>query len=871
MENVANILLRDYSQVLDAYGLSYTPIDYYWQVGSTTKKQGWIIHLTVINDQIVELLHAVIPEMLKEHLSFKIIRNLGTLSSLLQGALGYQLLGKVVSIYPEEDNLALDIAKKLISITSSFRGPAIPTDRHLEGIVYTRYGSFDPILIKNVKGEWIKHIYDAKGTLIKDPYNIPFKMPENVQWPFNDITTPTPSAPRKLLNYAYYPLYTLKPDVKGNVLRALYFKKPWLIKSCIIKQGRRNMLVDHHGRDIQDRLKWQYELFKVLHKEVSMPEIFDCFTENEDTYLAMQYIKGKSLTNWILDNGASQCWRHLADSQRQLFLDMLLKILHIISRIHSKGFVHRDITPDNFLIDKYGNIFLIDMELAWRLNDEEPNPPFLLGTPGHMSPEQIAMQTPTIQQDIFSIGSLMITFFTSLHATKLKDQSSSVLQDTLKFFTCEYSLAKCISECWAENPLGRPELSKIIDTLSSIKERLNSTVDTPHQEPLSKEVLRQVIQKGLNNLSSPDLVDTQKRWFSHSQHVETMIANEQQGMALYEGWHTGISGPLWLVALAEKAGLSTKLCHETYYKGWEYLNETYFNNPAIQNPSLYRGSAGIALAISDGITSGLLSVTPGVKSLLQQCFSLPNNLLELANGIAGQGFSLLRCQQWMDPSWNEAILSSYVDVLLKNRQKDGSWTSYTGIDHGNAGILLFLLSYYQNYPSDSLQAALINCLQWFETNWVKKGKVYSWPLRKGSKHFDSQSFANGVPGIALTMIKSYELLQRPRYREMAISCLSSLDPYPVKLNISLSSGLTGWGEVYLEAYRVLKDPQWRERAEWIGQVLIYTFQPIGETTGHWLVDLNRATTADLFYGNAGVLHFMLRLLNPGQFKHPLLN
>ncbi|HVU83535.1 MAG TPA: protein kinase, partial [Puia sp.] len=434
--------------MLDTYGLSYAPVDYHWQVGSITKTQGWIIHLTVIDGQVLKLLHLVIPELLKDHLPFKIIRNPGTLSSLLQGALGYPSLGKVVSIYPEEDHLALNIANKLIKITAAFRGPAIPTDRHLGAIVYTRYGSFAPTLIKNAKGEWIKHIHDAAGHLIKDPYHIPFQMPDGVPWPFQTITSPMPPPARKLLNYSYYPLFTLKPDVKGTVLKALYFKKPWLIKSCIIKQGRHDMLVDQYGRDIRDRLKWQYKLFLELHEDIPMPEVFDCFTEDNDTYLAMAYIKGISLTNWILDKARSQCWRHLTMAQRQQFIDMLLKILHIVDRIHTKGFVHRDITPDNFLIDRYGNVFLIDMELAWSLGDDGSNPPFALGTPGHMSPEQSAWLTPTIAQDIFSIGSLMITFFTSLHAIKLKGQPPSALQKSLNFFTREPNLAKCIADCW---------------------------------------------------------------------------------------------------------------------------------------------------------------------------------------------------------------------------------------------------------------------------------------------------------------------------------------------------------------------------------------------------------------------------------------
>jgi hypothetical protein len=137
-----NDYATDFSVLLNKYGLAYVRSEYYWMVGAPTKVQGWILHLSVIKIQILDLLNLIIPELIEGSVPFKIVIDLDTAGSLLDGNLGYIHLGKLVSIYPENDLQALQLAQKMITLTSSFKGPAIPTDFHLGSILYTRYGSF---------------------------------------------------------------------------------------------------------------------------------------------------------------------------------------------------------------------------------------------------------------------------------------------------------------------------------------------------------------------------------------------------------------------------------------------------------------------------------------------------------------------------------------------------------------------------------------------------------------------------------------------------------------------------------------------------------------------------------------------------------
>jgi len=866
-------MIYDYSEMLQAYGVPYSPVEYYWQVGEAKQTQGWVLHLSVIRTQLQELLEVIIPNLLVQKLPFRVIRDAGLAFELLEGGLGYTSLGKLVSIYPVTDKEATEVAKWLLAKTSSFRGPHIPTDRHLGGIVYTRYGSIKPVLVKDANGEWVKHIYDVQGQLVRDPYHIPFMMPEGIAWPFGEIAAPERSKGSQLLNYRYYPLSVLKPDAKGDVIRALYFKRLWRIKSCLIKQGRPNMFADDYGRDIQDRLKWQYELYQALHKDIPMPKVFDYFEDDGNTYLVMEFIKGHTLTAWIGAIYKDRSWLHLQPAERIQLLEQLLNVLGIIRCLHQKGYIHRDIMPDNFLVDKKGRIFLIDMELSWSIFDYPPQPPFQLGTQGHMSPEQMAAQTPTIKEDIYGIGSLMFIFLTNLYALKLAGRQPSQLVQSLEFFIADTDIARCITACWSKVPDERPQLEDIMATLVTYLEKLRKEIplecesSTPANIFIPSE-LKCVVQGALNNLASPALLSPKGRWVSQSLLRETHIGNKQVGLDIYEGWHTGMAGPLWLVALAKKTGFSVEACQTVYTQNWDYIENTYFRREDRVSPGLYAGNGGIALAIVEGLNSCLLVPRPDVLERLRQCFSSAADQTDLMEGLAGQGLALLQAFSWLDKEFAKTMLTSYVNRLVEKQHPDGAWNIYTGIDRGAAGILLFLLSYLEKYQDDRAKSSAIRALRWLEKIGNRKN-TYAWSIDTNMKSIDRWSLSLGIPGIALAFIKAYEVLKEPSYRTIAEQCLSDIPPYPVVLDFSLGCGLAGLGEIYLEAFRVFKDPAWKERADWIAGVLINCYRGAPEDAGYWLTFVTDVTTADLFYGNGGIIHFLMRSLSPEKIGHPL--
>ncbi len=109
------------------------------------------------------------------------------------------------------------------------------------------------------------------------------------------------------------------------------------MKSCVIKQGNKNMISDDNGRDIHDRLSWQKNCMMNLAQTVSLPEIYDLFQEEGDTYLVMEYINGLSLYDRMKEiNFSSRSWFDLTKGNQLELLDYLLKIIVNIEHLHQK-------------------------------------------------------------------------------------------------------------------------------------------------------------------------------------------------------------------------------------------------------------------------------------------------------------------------------------------------------------------------------------------------------------------------------------------------------------------------------------------------------------------------------------------------------
>ncbi len=84
--------------------------------------------------------------------------------------------------------------------------------------------------------------------------------------------------------------------------------------------------------------------------------VHQVFEDNDTAYMALDYVEGQNLLD-IADDAS-----HCLSPER--LRRMLLKILEAVAFIHAKGILHRDISPDNILLDAQGEPILIDFGAA---------------------------------------------------------------------------------------------------------------------------------------------------------------------------------------------------------------------------------------------------------------------------------------------------------------------------------------------------------------------------------------------------------------------------------------------------------------------------------------------------------------------------
>ncbi len=142
----------------------------------------------------------------------------------------------------------------------------------------------------------------------------------------------------------------------------------------------------------------------------------------DEAYIVMQYIPGKSLDKVIAEGPASL----------QLVLSAGIQIADGLSAAHQLGIFHRDLKPANVMLTDGGLIKILDFGLARKLNLDEadfdpatpgrriPPPPEATytargGTIAYMAPEQFVTGRSSVQSDVFALGLILYELASGRH------------------------------------------------------------------------------------------------------------------------------------------------------------------------------------------------------------------------------------------------------------------------------------------------------------------------------------------------------------------------------------------------------------------------------------------------------------------------
>jgi hypothetical protein len=157
-----------------------------------------------------------------------------------------------------------------------------------------------------------------------------------------------------------------------------------------------------------------YEVNQVEAGAILIPDKDEHSISEGSPFIAMELIEGLSLCE-MLDRSQMIPFEQI--------LDLSIQIAEGLAEAHSKGFVHRDLKPQNVMLTKKGRLKILDFGLAKAvesvhtegegigrtvtLSPELTQKGMIVGTLAYMSPEQIEGQDVDTRSDIFSFGTML--------------------------------------------------------------------------------------------------------------------------------------------------------------------------------------------------------------------------------------------------------------------------------------------------------------------------------------------------------------------------------------------------------------------------------------------------------------------------------
>lgn len=187
--------------------------------------------------------------------------------------------------------------------------------------------------------------------------------------------------------------------------------------------------------------------FLAQHPVENMPRIFGVYEGKTFLVVIEEYIEGDLLSDIIARKTLK-----VAKA-----VDITKRLCVILEKLHSfdNPIIHRDVKPSNVIVDKRGDVYLLDFNVAKLYKEGEVEDTRLLGTIHYAAPEQLGYgwSASSVKSDVYSLGVLLNVMVTGKYPKE--QRISGIVGDIV---------IKCVSMV----PEERYSVGELIDVLGTV-------------------------------------------------------------------------------------------------------------------------------------------------------------------------------------------------------------------------------------------------------------------------------------------------------------------------------------------------------------------------------------------------------------------
>ena len=233
----------------------------------------------------------------------------------------------------------------------------------------------------------------------------------------------------------------------------------------------------------KEKFKKEARRIRQLHNP-HIVNVHDLFEENGTAYYVMDYVDGENLAERLKRTG-----KPMTESEVRLILP---QILDALKSVHDEGMWHLDLKPANIMLEKGGNVKLIDFGASKQLNAQKggaTTSTAISYTNGYAPREQMEQNYDKFGPwtDIYALGATLYNLLTNKRPplpTDIDDDISEDKHEALPFPESVGGLRFLVLQMMKTNRLQRPQ--NIAAIMEAEKTRREEPKPKPKQQPTSK-------------------------------------------------------------------------------------------------------------------------------------------------------------------------------------------------------------------------------------------------------------------------------------------------------------------------------------------------------------------------------------------------